>query len=457
MEQNDEFLASLRTAYENVVHAPKTHSFAQIRNANAQYFLKIFSDLGVQIMGSENLPYEQGSIFIYNHLTNDPSLIAAENFQITLDSHFISSLLYKYYNAPGIRVTRHALPEEKAHQDYYDRLGYIRVYARDFTPSHLDSKEIKKTNGKFYSTAAEVLKNNTSLIFSPEGSSLSTAASPGSFREGIFKLASRMNPQPKIVPVVMANFDKLPHKTNYKCQIMPSFKMSDYGIHSDQDENLGGIVNGIEKQYKTWIKKLVHDKGNFTREISVLQRRANHKKSTSDLLVFYGSSTIRLWNSLASDFPQHNTLNLGFGGAFIHSLSTHFDALFNGLQPKAIFLYLGGNDLSLHHSAKEIVSRITAFINRIYQKFPRVMVYNISIKPSYERQKDLPMIEEINAAMEELAKTTPQLQQLNLFDQLVQQGKIRKDVLLQDGLHLNANGYKILKGLVHKALLEKYY
>jgi lysophospholipase L1-like esterase len=265
-----------------------------------------------------------------------------------------------------------------------------------------------------------------------------------------------MNPQPKIIPIVMANFDKLPNETNYKCQIMPSFKMSDYGIDNDKDQNLSAVVKGIEKQYKNWIKKIVLDKGDFTREISVLQRRANHKKNTSDLLVFYGSSTIRLWNSLANDFPQHNTLNLGFGGAFIHSLSTHFDALFNGLQPKAIFLYLGGNDLSLYPSAKEIVNQITAFMNRVYQKFPQVMVYNISIKPSYERQKDLPMIKEINAAMEKLAKTTPQLQQLNLFDQLVQQGEIRKDVLLQDGLHLNANGDKILKGLVHKALLEKY-
>ena len=75
-------------------------------------------------------------------------------------------------------------------------------------------------------------------------------------------------------------------------------------------------------------------------------------------MVFYGSSTIRLWNSLQDDFPHTNTLNLGFGGAFISSLSQNFDRLFTFEAPKAIVLYLGGNDLSLGWTAEKIIEKI---------------------------------------------------------------------------------------------------
>ena len=87
------------------------------------------------------------------------------------------------------------------------------------------------------------------------------------------------------------------------------------------------------------------------------------------MVVFYGSSTIRLWKNLV-DFSNYNTLNLGFGGAFIHSLDKYFDVLFSKIQPKSIVLYLGGNDLTLGYSSSKIVDEILSFIKRIHSKFP---------------------------------------------------------------------------------------
>ncbi len=45
----------------------------------------------------------------------------------------------------------------------------------------------------------------------------------------------------------------------------------------------------------------------------------NQLETQEGLTVFYGSSTIRLWKNMAQDLAPHQTLNLGFGGAFIHS------------------------------------------------------------------------------------------------------------------------------------------
>ena len=99
-------------------------------------------------------------IFIYNHLDNHPYYTVDDDFQITLDSHFISSLiLNKYYQDPGIRVSRYSLEGEKNHHAYYNRLGFIRVYAKDFTPTHLDPEELKNTNKQFYEKATNVLES----------------------------------------------------------------------------------------------------------------------------------------------------------------------------------------------------------------------------------------------------------------------------------------------------------
>ena len=446
------FLSKLKGIFQNVIDAPKSASAEEIRINNAILVDELFKEIGVQIKGSENLPYERGSIFIYNHLSNHPDLIVGDQFQITLDSHFISSMLHTYYGNPGIRVTRHALPNEKSHQTYYDRLGYIRVFAKPFIPKGIAKKTIINENKQFYKTAIDKLHNDMSLVCSPEGISHQTPNSPGPFKKGVFALASSMNPQPKIVPIVLANFDQLPKDVTYKCKIMQPFRMSDYGIFDPKNPSIDQVVETINRRYQRWVKKLCDADQNFEQEIAVLQRRAAQNTQQNDLIVFYGSSSIRLWD-LQQDFPSLNTLNLGFGGAFIHSLSNNFENLFQGLQPKAIVLYLGGNDLTLGLSASEIVAQIRVFLQRIHHKFPSTIIFNVSLKPSFERQELLEVIQQINQGMLELSMQLSYLHQVNFYEFLLDQNQqIRTDVLLQDGLHLNSLGYQILKKQVGKAL-----
>ena len=454
--ESAEFLIKLKGIFQEVIKSPQNTSQEEIRINNARRVQDLFKEVRVQIKGSEHLPYERGSIFIYNHLNNHPDMIVGEQFQITLDIHIISSMLYNYYGDPGIRVTRYALPNEKSHQMYYDRLGYIRVFAEAFIPKGTAKKIIKNENKLFYKRATKKLQNGMSLVCSPEGFSYQTANSPGPFKKGVFALASSMNPQPKIVPIVLANFDLLPEDTDYKCQIMPPFQMSDYGINDPKDIRIDQVVQTINRRYKKWVKKLCVAGENFEQEIAVLQRRSEQKKQLQNLIVFYGSSTIRLWERLQKDFPDHHTLNLGFGGAYIDSLSTYFENLFKNLKPKAIVLYMGGNDLSLGLSAREIIDKIRIFIEMVQRKFPSAIIFNISIKPSFERQELLEVIQQINQGVLEISKQFPSLYHINLYEALLDQNKqIRTDVLLQDGLHLNKLGYEILKSKVGKAL-EKY-
>ena len=60
--------------------------------------------------------------------------------------------------------------------------------------------------------------------------------------------------------------------------------------------------------------------------------------------VFYGSSSIRLWITLAEDFDPR-VLNLGFGGSTLEACDYFFSRLVMPVSPRSLLLYAGDNDL----------------------------------------------------------------------------------------------------------------
>ena len=452
---NKKFLLALKRAYSEVLKSNKKTTVQNIRIQSAHRMVAAFNLINYQIKGSENLPYKSGTIFIYNHLINHPYFTVDENFQLTLDSHFISSkILYNYYKDPGNRLVRHAIDNELNHQAYYDALDYIKVYSKDFIPTKISKKDIKTAHEKFKIKALECLKQEKGLVYSPEGSSYSTEDSPGVFKSGVFKLAASIKDQPYIVPLVMTGFDKLPSQTVYKCEIMPAFKMSDFGIESAENPEIMNFTKEINNNYKVWVSNLSKDDLNFKSEIDFLKSKINNKINKKDMVVFYGSSTIRLWKTIDEDFKKYNILNLGFGGAFIHSLRHYFESLFGFKSPKAIVLYLGGNDLNLDYSAEKITAMIREFIEIINQKFPETHLFNISIKPSLERIDKLKTIKTINQLMDKLSHEKKFLTQVNFYQKMIDRGVVKKEFLLKDGLHLNTKGYELLKEILEAAFLK---
>ena len=443
----------LNNLFKKVIKLPENLNPYDVRVFCSREITKIFSKINYIIKGSENLPYEQNSIFIYNHLNNPIDYSVSTNFQITLDSHFISSLiLYKYYNNAGNRVVRCSLENELAHKNYYEKFDYIRVFAERFIPKTMNYKQVKEFNKGFYSHSIDNLKKGVGIIVSPEGFSLKTEESPGIFKLGVFKLATIVKPEPKIVPVVMANFDKLLSKSLYKCEIMRPFKMSDHGIYGPNDPKLLSFIESFNGKYKRWVKNLIIEDLNFELEIQNLEKSIENQKDLIDPIVFYGSSTIRLWKGMKNDFNGLNVINLGFGGALIKDLSKNFSRLFRKIKPSVIVLYLGGNDLTLGYSAEKVVKKIKKFLELVFKNYPNIKIINMSIKPSFERINDIKKIEKINSLMTAESSRNKGLIQLNFYEKIINKGVINQSLYLRDGLHFNDLGYKILVNEVKLAL-----
>jgi len=173
-----------------------------------------------------------------------------------------------------------------------------------------------------------------------------------------------------------------------------------------------------------------------------------------DVILFTGSSSVRMWTTLQSDFPKYNIVNRGFGGSQTSDLVYFFDKLVLPYNPKKIFIYEGDNDISVGKSTEQILASMDSVITLIRQKVsPTVPVYVISPKPSIARWNLKDKYIEFNKQMSKLASTRKQVYFIDVWTPAIgTDGTVFKDIFLEDGLHMNAKGYAIWVKVLRKYL-----
>lgn len=252
------FYKGLVDVFKSVVKSPATLPPPEVRKICAEKFSKVFENASIKITGWENLPEDSGHIFIYNHLRNHEYNTLPNNFQITLDSHFISSeIINKKYGDPGIRIVRIGRGGEYAHQDYYQRLGHIDVYTSESDPKS-NTKEYRDEKRKaFYEEAENYLKKKINLLISPEGTSFSTEESPGPFKSGAFRLALSCKPEPLIIPISIANFDKRVRKNTFSVMINKPFKVSQYIPNPDDKSDVRKFLKNLRNKFSEYVEATI--------------------------------------------------------------------------------------------------------------------------------------------------------------------------------------------------------
>lgn len=253
VRRESRFFSGLQAAYEEVVNSPDDTDPARLRRKNAESFIRIFSQIPTRIEGLNHLPKSAGAIFVFNHLKNHEYNTLPNGFQLTLDSHFISSMiLHKAYDDPGVRVVRESRAGEYGHHAYYSRLGHISVYTRD-------SDQAQKSGGQrfneFVDAASTQLSLGKNLVIAPEGTSMSTGQSPGQFKAGAFRLAAAIPHEPLIVPIAVANFDARLARSTLVAHIQKPFRMSERVKNSQDPEEMASFLTSFRQQFKRWVRE----------------------------------------------------------------------------------------------------------------------------------------------------------------------------------------------------------
>ncbi|QJD81100.1 GDSL-type esterase/lipase family protein [Spirosoma rhododendri] len=168
------------------------------------------------------------------------------------------------------------------------------------------------------------------------------------------------------------------------------------------------------------------------------------RNSPPDSVIFYGSSTVRLWAGLAQDFPDVAPINAGFGGSTLAACAWFFERLIGPAKPRTLVLYAGDNDLGDNRHPEEVYLSFCALAAKIQRDLPDTDVTFISIKPSPARWHIVEQIRSANRYIENEIKRLPRFSFVDLTPvMLTPDGKPRRELYQADGLHMNAEGYAI--------------
>jgi lysophospholipase L1-like esterase len=160
--------------------------------------------------------------------------------------------------------------------------------------------------------------------------------------------------------------------------------------------------------------------------------------------VFYGSSSIRLWAGLAKDFPGVPLVNLGFGGSTLAACSWFFWRLVQPLQPAALVLYAGDNDLGDGATPEQVLEQYQHLERQLEMARPGTPLAFISIKPSPARWAIRERIETANTLLREAVEERSAGVWVDVHSAMLDPGgQPRMNLFLEDGLHLSEAGYRV--------------
>jgi lysophospholipase L1-like esterase len=171
-------------------------------------------------------------------------------------------------------------------------------------------------------------------------------------------------------------------------------------------------------------------------------------------LIFYGSSSIRLWENLYNDFAAFQPVNLGFGGSTLASCVWFFDRLIAPYRPASIIVYAGDNDLGDGRHPEEVFIFFQQLVCRTRQQFGDIPLAFISIKPSITRWNIVDSIRYTNTLIEgEIKRQGNNLHFINVYNRMTDNaGYPKREFLDPDGLHINDKGYALWKEIIQQYL-----
>jgi lysophospholipase L1-like esterase len=187
----------------------------------------------------------------------------------------------------------------------------------------------------------------------------------------------------------------------------------------------------------------------YEEEVAWMEARWRQQPPLPGAVVFYGSSSVRLWASLADDFPDLTVVNAGFGGSTLAACAHFAERLVVPLRPRSLLVYAGDNDLGDGRSPADVLGSFRALTARLDQHLPGLRLGFLSIKPSPARWPLLGAIREANRLIrEELTRRTGAFFIDLVAPMLGADGRPRVELYAEDGLHLSAAGYRLWREVV---------
>ncbi len=159
-------------------------------------------------------------------------------------------------------------------------------------------------------------------------------------------------------------------------------------------------------------------------------------------IVFYGSSSIRLWSTLSKDLPDYAVLNCGFGGSRLTDCLYFAPRVITPLKPSAVIIYAGDNDLATGAAPEQVFDSFRQLFFALRTTSPRLPIAFVSVKPCPAR---------------DFLETQADTDYIDIFSDLL--GPDHQPIVSlfrSDQIHLSQAGYQILQRDISEYLHEEF-
>lgn len=186
------------------------------------------------------------------------------------------------------------------------------------------------------------------------------------------------------------------------------------------------------------------DPNRFKDQVNELVNKEYNFSPDKNLVVFTGSSSIRMWKDVADYFPDYNIINNGFGGSHFSDLLYFYNEMIVKPAPKILLIYEGDNDIASDKKPAKVMKEVKKLHKNIQQDLPETRLIFILPKPSIARVHLKNQYISFNKKLKKYCRKQNNIEIADVWNPMLDvKGNVFKDIFLEDGLHMNKKGYDI--------------
>ncbi len=171
-------------------------------------------------------------------------------------------------------------------------------------------------------------------------------------------------------------------------------------------------------------------------------------------VLFVGSSSIRLWDDLETQFGEaSHIVKRGFGGSRLSDCASLVQRLVVPYAPRLVVVYAGDNDLAEGATPEQVADSFQRFVENVRASLPTARIAYVSIKPSPARAALMASISTTNDLIARMASHTGNLDYIDVHSKMLDaDGQPRRELFRADALHLNDEGYALWRSVIAEHL-----
>ncbi|MBV9673104.1 MAG: hypothetical protein JO076_09820, partial [Verrucomicrobia bacterium] len=197
--------------------------------------------------------------------------------------------------------------------------------------------------------------------------------------------------------------------------------------------------------------------GSIDSDATALELKLQQSIPEQNPIVFYGSSSIRLWKSLPEDFADYKVLNCGFGGSRLTDCIKYARQIVFPTRPSGVIIYAGDNDLAAGTPPEKAFQSFQKLFGILRSYSSSIPMAFVSVKPSPARLCYLDNILRFNQMVKAYLEGQPDSEYIDVCSEML--GPDRKPItslFSGDRIHLSPAGYSIMRKEIGEFLQEEF-